>query len=162
MTVSIEVVAWDDPRGIAMRDAMNAETGAMYAAFSSGLSAERVAAIDASLAINPADMLVSIIALDGETVVGHSALRPFGDALEVKKVYVAPEARGLGAARAMLAWLEDYALQRGVSTLVLQTGPLQVAAIALYEAIGYRAIPVYGAYEAIPGALCFEKTLGLG
>ena len=157
--VEILVVPWDDPRGIAMRDAMNAETGAMYATFTSGLSPEQVVAVDDALSIDPAEMVVSIIALDGDTVVGHSALRPFEDAFEVKKVYTIPQARGLGAAKAMLAWLEDYARERGVASLVLQTGPLQVAAIRLYEQIGYTPIPAYGKYGVIPGALCFVKAL---
>ena len=162
--VEILVVPWDDPRGIAMRDAMNAETGAMYATFTSGLSPEQVVAVDDALSIDPAEMVVSIIALDGDTVVGHSALRPVSTgsasgALEVKKVYTIPQARGLGAAKAMLAWLEDYARERGVASLVLQTGPLQVAAIRLYEQIGYTPIPAYGKYGVIPGALCFVKAL---
>jgi hypothetical protein len=42
---------------------------------------------------------------------------------------------------------------------VLQTGTLQLVAIALYERLGYVPIPVYGAYTAIPFALCFEKKL---
>ena len=48
---------------------------------------------------------------------------------------------------------------RRAASLVLQTGPLQVPAIALYEDLGYVAIPPYGKYDAIPGALCFEKVL---
>ena len=42
---------------------------------------------------------------------------------------------------------------------MLQTGPLQVPAITLYEDLGYVAIPPYGKYDAIPGALCYEKVL---
>ena len=162
--VEILVVPWDDPRGIAMRDAMNAETGAMYAAFTEGNTPEVNAAIDAVLSVDPATIVHTVIAVDGERVLGHTALRPVSTgstagALEVKKVFVEPDARGTGVARALLAEAEDYARARGVTSLVLQTGPLQVDAIALYLKIGYVPIEPYGGYEVINGALCYEKTL---
>jgi len=157
--VEIKVVDWLDPRAVALRDAMNAETGAMYAKVIASHSAETTAAIDASLAVDPESIAVTIVAFAGDTPVGHSALRPFGDELEVKKVFTDPAARGLGVAKRMLAWLEDYAVAHGVTSLVLQTGSLQVEAIGLYEAVGYRHIPVFGAYGVIPGAVCMRKTL---
>jgi len=55
--------------------------------------------------------------------------------------------------------LEQIARGRAAARLVLQTGRLQEPAIALYEGIGYRAIDPYGPYDAVPGALCFEKVL---
>jgi len=152
-------VDWLDPRAVAQRDAMNAETGAMYAAFTEGNSPEVNAAIDAVLSVDPATIVHTVIAVDGDRVVGHTALRPYGDQLEVKKVFVEPDARGTGVARALLAEAEDYARARGVTSLVLQTGPLQVDAIALYLKIGYVPIEPYGGYEVINGALCYEKTL---
>jgi len=157
--VEIKVVDWLDPRAITLRDAMNVETGAMYAKFTASQSPETTAAIDASLAVDPESIAVTIIAFAGDTPVGHSALRPFGDELEVKKVFTDPAARGLGVAKRMLAWLEEYAVAHGVTSLVLQTGSLQVEAIGLYEAIGYRHIPVFGAYSVIPGAICMRKQL---
>lgn len=157
--LQIEVVDWSDPRAVALRDAMNAETGAMYAQFIAGRSAEEIAAMDAALAVDPASIVYTVIATDDGVPLGHSALRPFGAKLEVKKVFTVPETRGKGVARALLADLERYAQEHGVGSLVLQTGPLQVAAIDLYLAIGYVPIPVFGAYAAIPGALCYEKTL---
>ena len=157
-------VDWLDPRAVAQRDAMNAETGAMYAAFTNGNTPEVNAAIDAALTVDPAAIVYTVIALDGDRVLGHSALRPvsagsLGGALEVKKVFVEPDARGTGVARALLADLERYALAHGVTSLVLQTGPLQVDAIALYEKVGYLPIEPFGAYGVIPGALCFAKDL---
>jgi len=153
-------VDWLDARAVAQRDAMNAETGAMYAAFTGGNTPEVNAAIDAALAVDPATIVYTVIAVDGGRVLGHSALRPASSGvLEVKKVFVEPDARGTGVARALLADLERYALVHGVTSLVLQTGPLQVDAIALYEKVGYVPIEPFGAYGVIPGALCFEKSL---
>ena len=155
----LETVAWGDQRAAALRDAMNAETGAMYAQFVAGQTPEAVAAMDDALSVDPATIVYTIIAVDDGVALGHAALRPFGEQLEVKKVFVAPQARGRGVAKVMLAELESYAVARGVASLVLQTGPLQVEAITLYLKLGYVPIGKYGKYEAIPGALCYEKTL---
>lgn len=176
--VAIEVVDWADPRAAAMRDAMNAETGAMYAEFTAAQSAEAVAAIDEALAVDPGTIVYTVLAVDGDEVLGHSALRQFGPhshgrptasrragtgergpILEVKKVFTTPQARGRGVAKALLADLERYARECGAASLVLQTGPLQEAAIALYLQLGYVQIPAFGKYTAIPGALCYEKVL---
>ena len=169
--IRIEYVDWLDPRAVALRGAMDAETSAMYAEFSQSQSREVQAAIDDALTVDPATIVTTIIALDGEEPVGHSALRPVhldtlddrvpldDRALEVKKVFVAESARGRGVARLLMGELETVARGRGVASLVLQTGPLQVPAITLYEDLGYVAIPPYGKYGAIPGALCFEKVL---
>jgi len=143
---------------------MNLETGAMYATFVAGRSPAERSAMDSILAVDPAAITYTVIALvDGEPV-GHAALRPASmsstdRALEVKKVFVAEVARGTGVARQLMARLEEVARARGAASLVLQTGLLQLDAIALYTKIGYAAIPPFGAYTAIPGALCYEKQL---
>jgi len=166
VAVSLARVDWFDPRAAALRAAMDVETSAMYAEFTAGRTPEVREAIDAVLTVDPAAIEVTVIAIEGDRAVGHAALRPyrdehgeFGDELEVKKVFVDPEARGTGASRALMAWLEEYAQSKGVGSLVLQTGPLQVAAITLYEKLGYRAIDAYGGYGVIPGALCYRKIL---
>jgi ribosomal protein S18 acetylase RimI-like enzyme len=69
------------------------------------------------------------------------------------------EHRGRGISRALMIELEAIAREMGAASLVLQTGPLQVPAIALYESLGYEAIPPYGKYTVIPNALCYQKTL---
>ncbi len=159
MTLSIGQVEWFDPRAVALRDAMNAETGAMYAEFTAKQSQEAIAAIDDALTVDAASIVHTVIATEDGVPLGHAALRPFGEQLEVKKVFTTPGARGKGVARALLADLERYAREQGVTTLVLQTGPLQVAAIELYLRLGYVEIPSFGKYTVIPGALCYEKAL---
>lgn len=161
---TIQKVDWLDPRAVAQRDAMNAETGAMYARFVSGQTAEVQAAIDDALTVDAGEILDTILAVDDAGVVlGHAALRQapgFGpDVLEVKKVFVGAEHRGLGASRLLMAELETIARDRGATSLVLQTGELQIPAIRLYEALGYAAIPAYGKYVVMPNALCYQKAL---
>lgn len=62
---------------------------------------------------------------------------------EIKRMYVLPEARGRGAARALLAALEGAARELGYSRVRLDTGVSQHHARALYESAGYREIPDY-------------------
>ena len=142
---------------------MNAETGAMYERFMNGQPPEVQAAIDDALTVDPAEILVTVLATDGDEVLGHAALRAapgFGDGvLEVKKVFVGAGHRGRGAARLLMSGLESIARERDATSLVLQTGELQVPAIRLYENIGYTPIPPYGKYVVMPNALCFEKVL---
>lgn len=78
---------------------------------------------------------------------------------EVKRMYVAPGARGLGLARAMLAHLEDTARDAGAEAMVLETGLRQPEAIALYESAGYTQVPGFGFYQDAPLSRCFARSL---
>ena len=138
---------------------MDAETSAMYRAFTVGQPLEVRVAIDDALTVGPDTIDTTILALNGDVPVGHAALRPYEHSLEVKKVFVSPAARGRGVARLLMGELETIARGRGVASLVLQTGSLQEPAIGLYLDLGYVPIPAYGKYGAIPNALCFEKVL---
>jgi putative acetyltransferase len=55
--------------------------------------------------------------------------------------------------------LEAIARERGVASLILQTGGRQTEAIALYEKLGYVQIERFGAYAPVPFFLCYGKTL---
>ena len=81
-----------------------------------------------------------------------------GDA-EVKRMYVAPIARGRGVARALLAELERTAAEAGRLRVMLETGTRQPEAIALYRSSGYRPVPSFGLYRGAPGSRCFARTL---
>ena len=79
---------------------------------------------------------------------------------EVKRMYVAPPARGRGLARRMLAHLETAAAGHGVEVMVLETGLAQPEAIALYESSGYVPIPPFGHYADAPLSRCYARALG--
>jgi GNAT superfamily N-acetyltransferase len=78
---------------------------------------------------------------------------------EVKRMYVAPGARGLGLARAVLAHLEGTARAAGAEAMVLETGARQPEAIALYESSGYLPIPGFGHYRDSPLSRCLARSL---
>jgi len=78
---------------------------------------------------------------------------------EIKRMYVRPQFRGLGLARLMLNHLADYARERGVGLLRLETGIHQHAAIGLYERAGFRRIPAFGEYKEDPLSRFYEKPI---
>jgi putative acetyltransferase len=78
---------------------------------------------------------------------------------EVKRMYVRPQFRGLGVAKAMLEHLAGYCRQRRVTVLRLETGIYQLEAIGLYERFGFQRIPPFGPYHADPLSLCYEKRI---
>ena len=79
---------------------------------------------------------------------------------EIKRMYVAPRARGRGLARRVLVHLEECAAAAGYEALVLETGMKQPEAIALYESSGYVQVPGFGYYRDSPLSRCFAKVLG--
>lgn len=81
-----------------------------------------------------------------------------GDA-EIKRMYVTPEARGLGLARRILAALEDDAREAGRLRMVLETGTKQPEAIALYTSSGYTPCTKFGHYRHHALSRCYAKPL---
>jgi GNAT superfamily N-acetyltransferase len=80
---------------------------------------------------------------------------------EIKRMYVAPRARGRGLARSMLAHLEETARASGAEVMVLETGLRQPEAIALYESCGYLPIAGFGHYKVAPLSRCLARSLRL-
>lgn len=95
--------------------------------------------------------------LDGYPV-GCGALRPLDEtSIEVKRMYTRNKFRRKGVAQAILAEAERIAIEFGYSNLKLQTGPLQPEAAALYERVGYYAIPIFsGDWDKV---LAYQKDL---
>jgi GNAT superfamily N-acetyltransferase len=80
--------------------------------------------------------------------VGVGALRTTGPGVgEVRRMYVAPAARGRGVGLRILAALEGEARARGHHTLRLDTAEELFEAQSLYERSGYRRIPAYNDNE---------------
>jgi putative acetyltransferase len=78
---------------------------------------------------------------------------------EMKRVFVAPAARGKGVARAIMEVLEREAAKLGVTLMQLETGIKQPEAIALYRRLGYAERGPFGAYKPDPLSLFMEKRL---
>ena len=98
--------------------------------------------------------------LDGSPVGCAGICRCEGDeTAELRRMYVAPEARGLGIARALITALEAKAYQLGYGTLRLETGPEQPEAVHLYETGGFTVIPNFGPYSGQRRSICMERPL---
>lgn len=98
----------------------------------------------------PGGDLLLATTTDGEPI-ACAALRAMGDgACEMKRLYVRPEARGLGAGRALLSALIKTARTLGYREMWLDTLPTMQAAQQLYrrhsfvEASAYYETPVAG------------------
>lgn len=103
---------------------------------------------------------VLLVARVGGEPVGCGALRRLDPATgEVKRMYVAPAARGTGVGARILDELERRARSLGIRRLVLETGERQASAVRLYERAGFARIPCFGEYAAAPLSLCMGKDL---
>jgi DNA-binding MarR family transcriptional regulator/GNAT superfamily N-acetyltransferase len=74
--------------------------------------------------------------------VGCGALKLHDDRpAEIKRMWVAASARGLGLGRRLLDELEAYAAAHGRAAVRLDTNAALTEAIALYRSAGYREVP---------------------
>ncbi|MQA95455.1 MAG: GNAT family N-acetyltransferase [Streptosporangiales bacterium] len=90
----------------------------------------------------PAGLL--LVAMSHTEPVGCVALKRHDDApFEIKRLWVAPSARGLGLARRLLTEVEDRARRAGATAVRLDTNAALTEAIALYRSSGYREVPAY-------------------
>ena len=97
--------------------------------------------------------------VDGRAV-GCGALRRIDATTgEIKRMYVAPAARGAGLGRRLLEELERHARGLGLRRLVLETGTRQPQAIGLYRRAGFARIPCFGEYQHAPLSVCMAKAL---
>ena len=149
----IEPAAWDDPVVQQLAGDQQAEIIELYGGKT-----------EPGRPPSAADISVVLVARDDDgTPLGCGALRVLDEGVaEVKRMYVVPTARRRGVSRAVLRALEEAARARGWTTLRLETGPLQRAAIGLYESGGYSPIAAFGGYAGDPKAadsLFFQRLL---
>ncbi len=92
---------------------------------------------------------------------GCGAWRSLGDGrAEMKRVYVEPAFRRRGLAQVVVDVVEEDAARAGIRLLVLNTGPEQPEALALYAVLGYEPVPPFGIYADEPRAVFLGKRLG--
>lgn len=79
--------------------------------------------------------------------------------IEIKRMFVSPEARGMGFAQKILQELEQWAIELGFSTSVLETLHKQKEAIGLYQKVGYAIVDNYEPYVGLKDSICMEKKI---
>ena len=83
------------------------------------------------------------IAWEEERPVGMVALRPLERGCEMKRLYVAPAARGTGLGRRLAERCVDEARKRGYETMWLDTLRTMDAANHVYDALGFVDCDAY-------------------
>lgn len=149
MQISIE-----DP-GQADIVAALAEADAWYATL---YPAESNHLLDVETLRKPAVTFLAARTAEG-VLLGYGAVVDCRDYAEIKRMYVAPAARGLQLGRRLLDALEQHAARLGRNCLRLETGIHQPAAIGLYRKAGYTDREPFGDYAADPLSLFMEKRL---
>ena len=93
-------------------------------------------------------------------VVGCVAMRPLEPPgiAELKRLYVRPAGRGLGAGRALTEAVLDLARAAGYDRIRLDTLPGMKSAQALYRTLDFKEIPPYRP-DPIEGAFYMERAL---
>jgi GNAT superfamily N-acetyltransferase len=147
-----------DPGSSAARDAMSAYFDELDARFVDGFDPGS-ALDDASRDFVPPYGLFVLAGPDDAPSACGAITFLDEDRAEVKRMWVAPHARGHGIATRLLTHLESLVAASGRSTVVLDTNGVLHVAIAMYRRHGYQPI---GRYNDNPYAqLWFAKSLTL-
>ncbi|MGH7372929.1 MAG: GNAT family N-acetyltransferase [Candidatus Rokuibacteriota bacterium] len=100
------------------------------------------------------------VARRGHEAVGCAALRIDGAGYgELKRMFVAPAARGTRLGRRILERIEEEARREGLDWLRLETGIHQPEALGLYRSAGYVEREAFGEYKPDPLSVFMEKRL---
>jgi DNA-binding MarR family transcriptional regulator/GNAT superfamily N-acetyltransferase len=127
--------------------------------FDTGFDPEHALAFDLGELVEPAGALL-LARLHGEPVACGAIKFHAGQPGEIKRMWVAERARGLGVGRRMLASLEAQALAHGATAVHLETNRSLGEAIAMYRSSGYVEVPPFN--DEPYAHHWFHKELGSG
>jgi len=151
MTLAIALESPDQPEVRALIAELDAYQDRLY-------PPESRHALDLRALLQP-EVLFAVARDGAGPALGCGAIVPKAGYGEVKRMMVLPASRGVGVARALLAWLEVQARSRGMQLLRLETGPYQPEALRLYAAAGYQRRGPFGDYRDDPLSVFMEKRL---
>jgi ribosomal protein S18 acetylase RimI-like enzyme len=156
LTAGLVVVAIEDPTSAAARYCIESYYDTLRDRFDAGFDPAVTRQVPVADLTEPAGLL--LVARLHDEPVGCGALRFPGDGVaEIKRMWVAPEARGLGVGRRMLSELEEHARRRGLAVVRLDTNRNLHEAQSLYRSAGYDEV---AAFNDEPYAHhWFEKSL---
>lgn len=102
-----------------------------------------------------------LLALDGHTALGCVGLRRLSERdSEMKRLYVAPEARAGGVGKLLANGAVQAAERLGYRRVLLDTLPSMTEAQALYRRLGFVSIPAYR-FNPIAGTVFMALELPL-
>ncbi|HET9069033.1 MAG TPA: helix-turn-helix domain-containing GNAT family N-acetyltransferase [Amaricoccus sp.] len=145
-----------DPAGEPARHCLDAYYAELARRFPRGFDVARSRNPEAAEMTPPRGSF--ILAWSDDLPVGCAGLKGTGGAVaEVKRLWVAPAARGLGLASRLMAEIESAARRLGIATLRLDTNRALPEAARLYRRTGWREIPRFN--DDPYAELFFEKSL---
>lgn len=139
-------------------------TAALFRAYATSLNidlglqgfAQELAALPGPYAPPQGDIL---LAKQGDHVLGCIALKPLAPGVaEIKRLYVRPQARRNGVARALVATILQRAAAYGYREVKLDTLGQMQDAIALYRSFGFADVAPYGSHP-YPDLVTLGKNL---
>jgi DNA-binding MarR family transcriptional regulator/GNAT superfamily N-acetyltransferase len=137
LTAGLVEVAVEDPTSTAARFCIDSYFRELDERFENGFDPAQTTPADAAELTEPAGLLL-IARLRGEPIgCGALKLEPAATA-EIKRMWVAPSARGLGVGRRLVAELEQHARDRGVTRVHLDSNKALTEAHTLYRSSGYE------------------------
>jgi GNAT superfamily N-acetyltransferase len=146
-------------------DAASTEAQTLIASYVAEIAATFPSGFDpeASVSADPAELspprgTFLVVRDDHGEAIGCGGVKLLDeDTAEIKRMWLAPAARGKGAGAQLLQTLEDAARDLGATEARLDTNRLLTAAIALYERHGWRQVPPYN--DNTYATHWFAKTL---
>ncbi|HJY13583.1 MAG TPA: GNAT family N-acetyltransferase [Flavobacterium sp.] len=95
-----------------------------------------------------------------EKAVGCGCFKKYNtNTVELKRMFVSQEARGLGLAQRIIKELEDEARTQGFETMILETLYKQIEAISLYQKVGFEIVENYEPYVGLTNSVCMSKVI---
>lgn len=144
LTASMVEIAVEDPNTVDAAWCIQQYITELNERFEAGWDPSRSISADAAELIPPAGLL--LIARLREKAIGCGALKfHAGAPTELKRMWVAPHARGLGLGRRLLLELERQAKAAGARVVRLETNRALKEAIELYRSGGYREVAPFNA-----------------
>jgi DNA-binding MarR family transcriptional regulator/GNAT superfamily N-acetyltransferase len=142
LTAALVTIASLDPAHVHAQYCLHEYFAELDERFDTGFDPARSISTDLDELRAPAGLIV-VAMLRGEPI-GCGALKfHANEPTELKRMWVAESARGLGVGRRLLADLETRAFDRGADTVRLETNRSLAEAIALYRSAGYREVEAF-------------------
>jgi DNA-binding MarR family transcriptional regulator len=142
LSASLVGMTIEDPTSDAARWCVEQYYAELNARFAAGFDPSLSISADAHELTPPAGLL--LIARLRQQPVGCGALKLHADGTaELKRMWVAPAARGLGLGSRLLGELEHHARLAGATVIHLETNRALTEAITLYQRHGYREVDAF-------------------
>ncbi|MCW0180345.1 GNAT family N-acetyltransferase [Zavarzinia sp.] len=147
----ISVEAPDQPEVLPLIRALDAFHSELYPAESNHF-------LDVEAMMQP-NVTFVVVRLEGMAVGCGALVRDPGGFAEIKRMYLAPAARGRGLGRHLLQFLLSCADDEGLTPVRLETGIRNGEALSLYRSLGFVERGPFGAYDADPNSIFMERRV---